>query len=253
MLPFNFQVMTLKTTSADMSSQSLENVAPSGRTPESAAPENVSWSPRSPAERVLMALKMHGALSASALGEKLGTTGEAARQQLARLAEEGLVVATSEARGVGRPTQSWSLAAAAQARFPDTHAALTVQLLGIVRNSLGEDALDTLIAIREAETRASYETVLADRTSLRDKVAALADLRSAEGYMADWREEPDGSLLLIENHCPICAAATACQGFCRAELDVFRAVLGPTAEVVRNEHIVAGARRCSYAIRETEP
>lgn len=228
-----------------MSSQNLENVT--------TAPESATWSPRSPAERVLMALKMHGAMSAAALGNKLGTTGEAARQQLARLAEEGLVAATSEARGVGRPTQSWSLTPAAQSRFPDTHAALTVQLLGIIKGSLGEEALDTLISIREAETRAAYEADLANRTSLRDKVAALADLRSAEGYMADWREEPDGSLVLIENHCPICAAATACQGFCRAELDVFRSVLGPTAEVVRNEHIVAGGRRCSYAIREIEP
>lgn len=212
--------------------------------------ENTAWSPRSPAERVLMALKMHGALSAAAVGAKLGTTGEAARQQLARLADDGLVVATSMAKGVGRPTQSWSLTPAAQLRFPDTHAALTVQLLGIVRSSLGEAALDTLISIREAETRVAYETVLADQASLRDKVAALAGLRSLEGYMADWREEPDGSLVLVENHCPICAAAIACQGFCRAELDVFRTVLGAGTEVVRTEHIVSGGRRCSYAIRE---
>ncbi|WP_316359724.1 metalloregulator ArsR/SmtB family transcription factor [Devosia sp.] len=214
--------------------------------------ENVAWSPRSPAERVLMALKMHGALSSAAVGAKLGTSGEAARQQLARLAEEGLVVASSEARGVGRPTQSWSLTPSAQARFPDTHAALTVQLLGIISTSLGDAALDTIISSREAETRAVYQTALAARANLRDKVAALADLRSAEGYMADWREEADGSFVLVENHCPICAAAVACQGFCRAELDVFRAVLGSGAEVERTEHIVAGGRRCSYAIREID-
>ena len=68
--------------------------------------------------------------------------------------------------------------------------------------------------------------------------------------MAGWTEEADGSLVLVENHCPICAAATACQGFCRAELDVFRSVLGD-ADVTRNEHIVSGARRCSYTIRAT--
>ena len=238
--------MTLKTSDSDMSSQNLENLVPAAGTQGGA-----SWSPRSPAERVLMALKMHGALSSAAVGAMLGTSGEAARQQLARLAEEGLVVASSEAKGVGRPTQSWRLTPAAQARFPDTHAALTVQLLGIISNTLGEGALDTLISSREAETRAAYEAALRDRRSLREKVAALADLRSAEGYMADWREEADGSFLLVENHCPICAAATACQGFCRAELDVFRAVLGGGTEVMRTEHIVAGGRRCSYAIRET--
>lgn len=209
----------------------------------------VVWSPRSPGERVLMMLKMHGSLSAAAVGNLLGTTGEAARQQLARLAEEGLVAATSKARGVGRPPQSWSLTPAAQARFPDTHAALTVQLLDIIRNSMGQGALDAIIGVREAETRAAYEAELAGHADLRGKVAALAQLRSAEGYMAEWREEADGALMLIENHCPICAAATACEGFCRAELEVFRAALGPGVEVTRQEHIIAGGRRCSYSIR----
>ena len=49
------------------------------------------------------------------------------------------------------------------------------------------------------------------------------------------------------------AAATACQGFCRAELDVFRSVLGPDATVTRDEHIVSGGRRCSYAIQQVQP
>jgi predicted ArsR family transcriptional regulator len=71
--------------------------------------------------------------------------------------------------------------------------------------------------------------------------------------MAAWHEEDDGSLLLVENHCPICAAATACQGFCRAELDVFRDVLGPDVSITREEHIVSGGRRCSYSIREVTP
>lgn len=197
-----------------------------------------------------MLLKMHGALSAAAIGSRLSITGEAARQQLARLAQEGLVASASAPAGVGRPTQRWSLTRAAQARFPDTHAALTVQLLGIVHQTLGEAALDTIIATRETESRAAYETALAGRTTLRDRVGALAGLRSAEGYMAAWHEEPDGSFLLVENHCPICAAATACQGFCRSELEVFRSVLGSSVEVIRTEHIAAGGRRCSYAIRE---
>lgn len=214
--------------------------------------ENSDWSPRSPAERVLMMLKMHGSLTAAALGKKLGTTGEAARQQLSRLADEGLVVASSTPSGVGRPTQEWQLTPAAQSRFPDTHAALTVQLLDIIRDSLGEAALDSIVTKREDDTRAAYEAAMSGHEGLRERVAALAELRSAEGYMARWQEADDGSLLLIENHCPICAAATSCQGFCRAELQVFKTVLGPATHVERTEHIVSGGRRCTYVIRETD-
>ena len=226
--------MPLKTSAAVKSSDNLEQPV---------------WSPRSASERILMALKMHGTLTAAALGAQLGITGEAARQQLLRLAGEGLVTATSTPGTVGRPTQRWSLTPQAQSRFPDTHAALTVQLLDIVRSSLGEAALDTIIAQREADTRTAYAAAVEPAETLRDRVAALVAMRSAEGYMAAWHEAEDGTLLLVENHCPICAAATACQGFCRAELEVFRAVLGPGAEITREEHIVSGGRRCTYSIR----
>ena len=66
--------------------------------------------------------------------------------------------------------------------------------------------------------------------------------------MASVRGDGRGGLLLVENHCPICAAATACQGFCTSELDIFRAVLGPGVTVERSEHIVGGDRRCAYRI-----
>jgi predicted ArsR family transcriptional regulator len=81
-------------------------------------------------------------------------------------------------------------------------------------------------------------------------VQALVQARSAEGYMAELEPQDDGSLLLIENHCPICAAAKQCQKFCRSELDVFQRVLGPDCSVGRVEHMLAGARRCVYIIKE---
>jgi predicted ArsR family transcriptional regulator len=85
--------------------------------------------------------------------------------------------------------------------------------------------------------------------TLAQKVARLAELRSAEGYMAEARDE-DGQLLLVENHCPICVAATRCQNFCRSELAIFEAALGPGVAVERIDHIVSGARRCAYRIIE---
>ena len=65
------------------------------------------------------------------------------------------------------------------------------------------------------------------------------------------RAEPTagGGWLLVEDHCPICAAATECQGFCRSELALFQRCLGPEARVERTEHLMAGARRCAYLIQ----
>jgi predicted ArsR family transcriptional regulator len=199
-------------------------------------------------DKLLFQLKMHGAMTAPDLAVKLGVSPQAAREKLARLADDGLVVHRDEVRGVGRPKRVWDLSPDAWSRFPDTHAELTVSLIEAVRATLGEDALERLIAHRETETEVIYAKTLASRPSLDGKVAALAELRSREGYMAEWSKDGDG-YLLVENHCPICVAARVCQGFCRAEQDVFARVLGPGCEIERVEHLITGARRCAYRIR----
>ncbi|MGQ9367554.1 helix-turn-helix transcriptional regulator [Azospirillum sp. ST 5-10] len=203
---------------------------------------------RTPVDRLLARLKTGGPQGTAELAAALGVTGEAARQRLARLADDGLVEARAQVKGVGRPLQVWSLTAAGHARFPDGHAELTAQLLRALGQELGADALDRLIAAREREIRAAYGRELEGAATLADRVARLTAIRSREGYMAEWRETADGSLVLVENHCPIGAAATVCEGFCRSELAVFRALLGPFATVERLEHIARGARRCAYRI-----
>ena len=202
---------------------------------------------RPAADRFLVLLKTRGPQTAAELGKAAGVTGEAARQQLARLAADGLVVATAEPHGVGRPAQVWALTEAGNARFPDAHAELTAQLLRSIRSQLGEQVLDRLIESRSAESRAAYAAALAGAADLGERVARLAEARTREGYMAESRAEGEG-YVLVENHCPICVAAQACQGFCRAELDTFRAVLGPDTSVERTEHIVQGDRRCAYRV-----
>ncbi|MGU3574384.1 helix-turn-helix transcriptional regulator [Brucellaceae bacterium C25G] len=207
---------------------------------------------RSPGQRILMLLKMHGANTAAVLGKKLGISGEAVRQQLVRLNEEGLVASYSQGRGVGRPSQYWDLTALGHARFPDTHAQLAVQLLSSVRELLGADALETLISAREQQTRALYQAELSQISNLHERIKKLAQLRSEEGYMAEVETDKNGKYIFIENHCPICAAATACQGFCRAELNIFRSLLGTDVKVEREEYILSGDRRCTYSIQRLE-
>jgi predicted ArsR family transcriptional regulator len=203
--------------------------------------------PRPTASRLLTLLKTRGPQTAGDLGAALDITGEAARQHLVKLAADGLVSPSSEPRGVGRPAQVWSLTEAGNARFPDTHAELTSQLIGLIRAELGEEALDRLISARAALSAPAYEAALEGASDLGERVQRLAAVRTREGYMAESLPEGD-AFLLVENHCPICTAATTCQGFCRAELDQFRRVLGRGVSVEREEHIVGGDRRCAYRV-----
>jgi predicted ArsR family transcriptional regulator len=174
------------------------------------------------------------------------------RQHLGRLAGDGLVVHDDERRGVGRPKRHWHLTEKATLRFPDTHAQMTVEILGAAKAVFGQRGLDRLIRQRERETLARYKAAMRGARSMAERVRRLAALRSEEGYMAECTAGPDGHLLLVENHCPVCAAAQTCQGLCRSELAVFRSVLSGAA-VERTDHILAGARRCAYRIEPRRP
>jgi predicted ArsR family transcriptional regulator len=185
--------------------------------------------------------------TAEQLAARLGISPVAMRLQLNALRRRDLVRFEENKGRVGRPLRTWSLTDAGQLRFPDAHATLAVDLLASVKALYGKKALHRLIAEREKDMRTRYHRAVAGAKPLAKKVADLAAARSEEGYMAESRKTARGHLL-VENHCPICAAAKECQQFCRSELRIFREVLGPEASVERVDHVLAGARRCAYLV-----
>lgn len=196
---------------------------------------------------ILEILKREGEQSAGALGDRLGVTPMAARLHLFELEDEGLVAARSEARGRGRPTKLWSLTEEAARIFPDAHQGLAVEMIKSVEELFGAEGLKKVINKHGALQRKIYRQKLKSAKTQSERVKRLAKARSDEGYMAS-AEKEGRDWLLIENHCPICSAAKVCTGLCANELKVFSDVLGKDVSVTREEHILAGARRCVYRV-----
>ncbi|OPC36380.1 helix-turn-helix transcriptional regulator [Elizabethkingia miricola] len=204
---------------------------------------------KNPTDKILMFLKMRGEATALVIAEELAITKEGARKHLLNLSADGLIEATAQSGGVGRPSVSYSLTEKGMARFPDSHADITVQLLKSVKSLLGENALNLLIGDREAIVYQKYNKALTGAETLDQKLKILSQKRSEEGYMAEWKKDDD-TYYLTENHCPICAAATECQGFCRSELNNFRQLLGPEYSIERTEYILDSGKRCTYKIEK---
>ena len=204
-------------------------------------------------DQILLLLKTRGPQTAQTLAALMGLTAMGVRRQLEGAVDAGLVRFEDSSGKVGRPVRRWLLTDAGNARFPDRHAEVTLDLIKGVRMLFGESGLEKLIARREEASERAYREHIARGAPLDDRVAALAAVRTVEGYMASTEPRVDGSVLLHENHCPICSAAQACQQFCRSELEVFRRVLGPGTAVVRIEHRLEGTRRCSYLVSEAGP
>jgi predicted ArsR family transcriptional regulator len=202
--------------------------------------------------RLLDALKRADELGAADLAARFGLSEAAVRQHLSTLEGAGLVVrSVVRGGGRGRPGLRWRLSELAHDLFPDRHADLTVDLIGSIREAVGDEGLQKVIDARTARQLAAYQAVVPapGRASLRARVQALAAQRSAEGYLAEVVDEGRDGVVLVEHHCPICDAASACQGLCRSELEVFAAVLGPGVSVERERHRLSGDERCAYRIR----
>lgn len=194
-------------------------------------------------------LKTEGPIDSAQLSERLGLTAMAIRQHLYALQREGLVTAEERPVPIGRPAKFWRLTREADRLFPEAYAELSVALIDSVRDAFGVEGLERVLTSRCARQRLDYGKRIKAGDPLEKKLSELARVRTEEGYMAEVKREADGSFLLVENHCPICAAANSCQGFCATELDLFRSVLGPGVNIERAEHIIGGDQRCVYRVK----
>lgn len=204
-------------------------------------------------QAILLLLKEQGPRDSETLAAQLGISAMAVRQHLYVLRTEGLVTYQQEQRAIGRPAKMWCLTPEAGSKFPDAHAGLSVNLLSAVEETFGEDGVKRIISRCAEHQIETYRSRIPARDSLPNRLQALVTLRNEEGFMAELQRQPDGSFLLIQNHCPISAAAKECRKLCDSEMEVLRAILGEGVAIDRSEHIGTGARRCVYHIRTGSP
>jgi predicted ArsR family transcriptional regulator len=199
---------------------------------------------------IINLLKQEGTMDSQELASRLSISAMAVRQHLYALSQEKLVTYQEQPRPMGRPAKIWQLTSTANRLFPDSYAELTIDLLNSMVEAFGEAGLEKLLDIRTRNQTRQYQVQINIKDTLPKKLQTLAEIRTDEGYMAEIQPLDDGSFLLIENHCPICAAAIACTGLCEREQAIFQTVLGQNITIKRTEHLVAGERRCVYQINE---
>ena len=110
---------------------------------------------------------------------------------------------------------------------------MTVQMIGAVRQLFGDEGIDRLIGVREAAMRATYHQAMLGASGLRDRLERLAQLRSAEGYMAEPATAPASCSLKTTVQSVL---RQSLHGLCRSELELFREVLGEGARRARRAH-----------------
>lgn len=198
-----------------------------------------------------MELKSLGAHSAQMLSAKLGITTMGVRQHLQILESQELVEYHEVREKVGRPTRYWSLTQKGHARFANKHDELSIILISAIKKDFGENGLKKILQNREEQMVERYNAHISPAASPTERLQAFVEQRQQDGYMAELHEQEKG-WLLVENHCPINAAAQHCSLLCTMEIPFFKRLLGEYYTIQRVAHLFSNDRHCAYLIQPKE-
>ena len=209
-------------------------------------------------DRVLRGVLNHGPVSAASLGELLSLTPAAVRRHLDALEQANMIEVASLKQygaGAGRPARRYVIAPQGHERLGNDYLMIARNALEMLRDTVGESALETFASARAAEMEARYRPVVeAAGEDVAARAQALAEAMSRDGFVttAQITEPPadrlaPGKLLasiqLCQGHCPIRDLAEDFQVFCEQETGIISDLLG--VDVRRLSTMAGGAHVCT--------
>lgn len=197
-------------------------------------------------QTILTMLKTSGPLHVGEMARRLGVTEMAVRRHLHTLERDALIESSLVRQPMGRPMHVYRLTEAADELFPKNYGVLALDLLMELSEDEGEERVDRLFEKRRDKLLSKYAKSMEGKP-LEAKVAALADIQNANGYMAEWRQGAEGEFVLQEANCPIAQVARQFNQACQCELQLFQRLL--EADVERTECLAKGGGKCVYVIQ----
>ena len=198
-------------------------------------------------DAVLALLLEQGEAEAADLAETVGISVQAMRRHLRTLEEDGLVESTTVTAGPGRPSNLWRLTARGHQHFPDGSETFALGLLDSLAQSLPPEMLGALLNQQAHDKADQYREHLGD-APLEQRVRALVDLRSREGYASDMTPAEDGrGWCISEFHCSVQRIAEEFPAICDQELQLIRLTF-PDCQVERVHWRLESGHSCGFQI-----
>jgi predicted ArsR family transcriptional regulator len=153
---------------------------------------------------VLETLKVSGGLPVSDLARKTGGSYMALQTHCAQLTKLGYLIRTRLPRtAVGRPEIFYSLAAKADALFPQAGVDFSIELLEELRLMHGDSAPEKLLFQHFSKLAERLAAQFSGLRSPAERAARLALLREKQGHACRIEQEPGQPLRIVEMHNPL--------------------------------------------------
>jgi DeoR family suf operon transcriptional repressor len=193
-----------------------------------------------------------GEVTAAQLAEQLAVSVQVMRRHLRSLEDDGLVEASPAVEGPGRPSNRWRLTTAGRSQFPDGSEHFALGLLSSMATSLPSELVEQLLQQQAADKAADYRRQIGEG-SLQRRLEQLVELRRGEGYVAEFRPDPDGKGWVVsEFHCSVMKIAERFPCVCDQELQLIRHTF-PDCQVERVHWLLEGGHACGFRLIPTGP
>ena len=209
-------------------------------------------------DRVLRGVLNHGPVSAANLGELLSLTPAAVRRHLDALESSNMIEVApikKHGAGAGRPARRYVIAPQGHERLGNDYLLIARSALQMLRDTVGDGALEAFASARAADMEARYRPVVeAAGDDVAARAQALAEAMSKDGFVATaqvisppaGRSVPEhflASIQLCQGHCPVRDLAEDFQVFCEQETGIISDLLG--VDVRRLSTMASGAHVCT--------
>ncbi|HEY9628887.1 MAG TPA: iron-sulfur cluster biosynthesis transcriptional regulator SufR [Coleofasciculaceae cyanobacterium] len=213
-------------------------------------------------QHILNHLLKQGHATAQDLAHQLEISAQATRRHLKDLEDEGLIHHETIQVGMGRPNYIYKLSQIGHHQFPDRYDEFAVSLLTTLAATVDKKQFSDILRKQWEQKALEYRDRLGSG-SLQDRVAALVEIRRAEGYMAEWHlvdaEKLDAAgidaqemaaphYVITEYNCAISQIAESFPSVCGHELEMFELAL-EGCKVERTHWMVGGEHQCGYLVR----
>jgi predicted ArsR family transcriptional regulator len=198
-------------------------------------------------DKILDLLKKEVSLTVNDLIEELGITHMAIRKHLNIMVKDGLLHSVEIKQSKGRPLYRYALTEKGDRLFPKNYEGISVEFLQDIKDSFGEESVETLFKKRERRLTSQYKEQVQKKSSHLEKIQEIEKIQNDKGYMAKANQIDDTTFELIEYNCPIMAIANNFKTACKCETEMFKNVLG-TDQVKRVTCKTEGNHHCKFLI-----
>ncbi len=183
--------------------------------------------------RIARLILENGPVTAAGLSTRLNLTPAAVRRHLDNLLADGMIETRTArrpaSRGRGRPAKLFAITDVGRSAFEHAYDDLATSALRFLAEVAGPGAVAEFARRQVADLERRYGPVVQGAAPA-DRVAALAEALSADGYAASASGAPGPGAgrgeQLCQHHCPVAHVAAEFPQLCEAETEAFARLLG---------------------------